>query len=190
MKEFDINRLKTSLIYAKRMADGKNPATNASTHNDLLENPNVIRFFHFVEEVLEEVIDNHGVVGAKYVRPKEPFPFAELDTYVYRHDKPLSHVIKQMLEPFEDRNIRRPNAAAINKWLRQNDYLDKKTPEGSAKEEWSPTEKGLAAGIYMEKRGLPGEEYISILYNERGQQFLVDHLERSLTDIEAQKQNA
>ena len=47
MKEFDINKIKVAYTYLSRMADGRNPVTNHSVEDEILDNPNVIRCLHY-----------------------------------------------------------------------------------------------------------------------------------------------
>ena len=182
MKEFDLNRLKVASVYIGRMADGRNPASNQPVEDEILNNPNVIRCLHFVREVLEEVSANHGIVGKQYVRKKEPFPVEVLRQFAYRRDKPISHVLKQMEEPVEGRDFRRLNASGVNKQLGAQGYIEKRVLEESGRECWFPTDRGEAEGMYIQKNGDPGREYVTIMYNEKGQRFLVSFVERMLSE--------
>ncbi len=187
MKEFDLNKLKIASIYLSRMADGRNPANNESVQNEVLDNPNVIRCLHFVCEVLEEVRANHGLVGKRYQGEKKDFPLETLDQFLYRHDKPISQVLKQFMEPLEGKRYHNLNAASINKWLRANGYIEKRVIQESNRECWFPLQKGLDVGMYSEERGDPGLQYAVVMFNERGQRFLADHLGQILQDIQDSK---
>ena len=187
MKEFDLNKLKIASIYLSRMADGRNPANNESVQNEVLDNPNVIRCLHFVCDVLEEVRANHGLVGKKYQAVKKEFPLEVLDQYTYRHDKPISQVLKQFQEPLEGQGYRKLNATPINKWLGANGYIEKRLIQESNRECWFPLQKGLDAGMYSEERGDPGFQYAVVMYNEKGQRFLADHMGQILQDIQDSK---
>ena len=176
MKEFDTDKLNVAMVYIKRMADGRNPVLNQQVENDILDNPNVIRCLNFVSEVLEEVWENHGLVGKKYSRSKEDFPLEVLEQFEYRRDKPVSHVLKQFEEPVQERNIRKISASMVNQWLAENGYIEKRMIEESGKESWFPLQKGEDIGLYTEKRGEPGYQYVTIMYSKEAQQFLADHL--------------
>ena len=189
MKEFDINKIKVAYTYLSRMADGRNPVTNQSVEDEILDNPNVIRCLHYVCEILEEVQTNNGLVGKKYSRPKEDFPLGELSKFEYRHDKPISHVLKQFEEPVQERNIRRLNSAAINKWFAANGYIEKRIIKESGRECWFPCQKGIDIGMYTEERGEPGYQYSIIMYSEKAQIFLADHLDKILAEITESKKN-
>ena len=187
MKEFDINKVKVAYTYLSRMADGRNPVTNQSVEDEILDNPNVIRCLHYVCEILEEVQANNGLVGKKYSRMKEDFPLEALRKFEYRHDKPISHVLKQFEEPVEEKNIRRLNSGAINKWLAANGYIEKRIIQESGRECWFPCQKGLDIGMYSEERGEPGYQYSTIMYSEKAQVFLADHLDKIMEGIKESK---
>ena len=182
MKEFDQDRLKVALAYIRRMADGRHPATNQPMENELLDNPNVIRCLHFVSEVLEEVCENHGVVGKKYIRQKLEFPLEALAEFTYRRDKPISHVLKQFEEPVQQENVRKLNSGKINKWLAANGYIEKRIIQESQRECWFPMQKGIDIGMYTEERGDPGFQYVTIMYSKEAQQFLAEHMEQILSE--------
>ena len=183
MKEFDMNRIKVAYTYLSRMADGRNPMTNCQVEDEILDNPNVIRCLHFVCEILDEVQANNGLVGKKYSTPKEDFPLEVLNQYTYRRDKPISHVLKQFEEPVQDRNTRKLNAGAINKWLAASGYIEKQVIKESGRECWFPTTKGKEIGMYTEERGETGFQYVTVMYSEQAQRFLVDHLGEILEEI-------
>ena len=142
----------------------------------------MIRCLNFVSEVLEEVLANHGLVGKKYSRPKEDFPLEALEQFEYRRDKPVSHVLKQFEEPVQERNIRKLSAATVNQWLASNGYIEKRVIEESGRECWFPLQKGEDIGLYTEKRGEPGFQYVTIMYSKEAQQFLADHIEQIIEE--------
>ncbi len=187
MKEFDLQRIKTASIYLERMADGRNPATNQQVKDEILDNPNVIRCLHFVCEILREVELNGGVVGKKRSKARMPFPLEALDQFVYRNDKPITHILKQFAEPVDGKNVRKLNTSRINKWLEANGYIEKRIMEESKRECWFPLEKGEKIGMYSEERGNQGYQYAVIMYSEKAQYFLVEHMKQILEETEGEK---
>lgn len=169
-----------------RMAEGRNPATNQPTDNELLNNPNVIRCLYFVGEILNEVIANKGIVGRRAGGKRAEFPVEVLKQFEYRHDKPVSHVLKQFQEPVSGEKVRRLNPGAVNKWLCANGYIEKRFIEESQRECWFPLQKGLDVGMYTEERGEPGSQYVTIMYSEQAQQFLADHMPEILNDYRSE----
>ncbi|MBQ9063409.1 MAG: hypothetical protein IJ121_11405 [Eubacterium sp.] len=183
MREFDVKKLDTAMVYISRMADGRNPVNNEETNDEIINNPNVIRCLHFVLDVLRETRENDGVIGRKISQQKEPFPIEIIDQFVYREDQSISHLLNQFAEPAKDRNIRKPSAVAVNKWLGANGYLEKRMIRPGGKENWVPTSKGEASGLYAREGGMPGNEYVTVMYSQKGQMFLADHFEQILQEI-------
>ena len=77
MESIDLNRLKTAITYAERIADGKNPVTNApAREEDVINNPNVIRCMFFIRDVLRQVVSAGGIgriflsAGSGDLRPR------------------------------------------------------------------------------------------------------------------------
>ncbi len=69
MENIDLNRLKIAITYAERIADGKNPVTNApAREEDVINNPNVIRCMFFIRDVLQQVYNNDGKIGGRQQR--------------------------------------------------------------------------------------------------------------------------
>ena len=182
MKEFDLDKVKVAAVYTARMAEGRNPATNQPINSELLNNPNVIRCLYFIGDILNEVIANKGIVGRRAGGKRAEFPLEVLKQFEYRHDKPISHVLKQFQEPVTGRNVKRLNPGAVNKWLCANGYIGKQIIEESQRECWFPLEKGIEVGMYTEERGEPGSQYVTIMYSKKAQQFLADHMEQILND--------
>ena len=186
MKKFDQEKLEMAAVYVKRMADGKEPASNCQIENELLDDPNVIRCLHFVGEVLDEVIANRGVVGKGSAEKKRHFPVEVLEQFVYRRDQSITYVLKQFAEPVQDENVRSINPAAVNKWLCENGYIEKRMIEESHRECWFPLQKGLDVGMYAAERGFPGNQYVTIMYSEMAQRFLAENMEEILKSINAE----
>ena len=179
MKEFDETRLNAAITYIGRMADGNNPTNNRPANSELLDNPNVIRCLHFVKEVLEEVRNNNGRAGSYKKPSKKPFPFEVLKAFAYREDKSIMHLIRQFAEPVAEDDVRLPNAAAVNKWLGANGYLERRMAPQNGKEYWVPSEKGKQIGLYEREGNAPdGRFYITVMYNENAQRFMADHMEQ------------
>ena len=186
MKEFEEKRLDAAITYISRMADGNNPTNNRPAQSDILDNPNVIRCLHFVKEVLEEVRLNNGKVGAGRKSVRKPFPFDVLKAFQYREDKSIMHLLRQFAEPVEDKEGKLPGAAAINKWLGANGYLERRVAPQNGKEYWVPSEKGKQLGLYEREGTSPdGRFYISVIYNAEAQIFMAENMELIAGNIES-----
>ena len=77
MEEIDLKKLDISIEYIKRMAEGKNPINNEPLEDDsILNNPNVIRCFYFIEDVLKQVAYYSDTIREQMV--KEQMLFGEM----------------------------------------------------------------------------------------------------------------
>ena len=105
MKEYDMEKLELAIEYISRMADGKDPLTDQVINNEILENPKIIRCFHFTREVLQEVMTNHGVIGKRQAMRKVDFPLDVLKQFEYHQDQSIMYVLRQFAEPVENTNV-------------------------------------------------------------------------------------
>ena len=182
MTIIDMAKLDTAISYIKRMAEGNHPVTNRPAEDDsVINNPNVIRCMYFIQEVLEQVKSNNGVIVTKKKKGRLPFPFEVLKEYRYEKDKSISHIISQIGELVDNPEVKMISYKPITDWLKSADYLGEKIDMLSGKKSTIPTAKGEQLGIYMEERiSMRGDSYQVVMYNKRAQEFLVENLEAIL----------
>ena len=182
MTIIDMAKLDTAISYIKRMAEGNHPVTNRPAEDDsVINNPNVIRCMYFIQEVLEQVKSNNGVIVTKKKKGRLPFPFEVLKEYRYEKDKSISHIISQIGELVDNPEVKMISYKPITDWLKSADYLGEKIDMLSGKKTTIPTTKGEQLGIYMEERiSMRGDSYQVVMYNKRAQEFLVENLEAIL----------
>ena len=182
MTIIDMAKLDTAISYIKRMAEGNHPVTNRPAEDDsVINNPNVIRRMYFIQEVLEQVKSNNGVIVTKKKKGRLPFPFEVLKEYRYEKDKSISHIISQIGELVDNSEVKMISYKPITDWLKSADYLGEKIDMLSGKKTTIPTTKGEQLGIYMEERiSMRGDSYQVVMYNKRAQEFLVENLEAIL----------
>ena len=183
MSQFDKNRLEIALAYVNRMAEGNNPVNNNPVReDDVLNNPNIIRCMFFIRDVLEAVKENDGYVSEKSNKIKKslknPFPLALLDQFQYREDNSISMIVKQINESVKEENIKKITAQMITSWLRDEKYIE--DLEKSWGKSTVPTAKGESAGIYSQIREYNGREYVKVIYNEKAQNMIINHLKEVL----------
>ncbi len=180
MKSVDVKKLEVAIEYVQRMSDGYNPVNNVQVENDsVLNNPNVIRCMFFIKDILEEVRRNNGLIGGgKEKAKKEPFPFEILKEFQYEQDKSISHFLRQIHLPVEDKNIKKITIPTITTWLKSSDYLTEDYCQEVGKITTVPTEKGRQLGIYTElRKSFSNNPYIIVIYNRNAQEFIVKNLE-------------
>ena len=179
--DIDLKKLDTAILYVQRIADGNNPVNNMPAEEDsILNNPNVIRCMYFVKEVLEGVKRNDGIVGRKPKnKEKEEFPLDSLKTFVYLEDKPITKVVEQLNAGIDKTKFRKIGYRVIQDWLKMNGYLEERLIEKYGKIFNVPSPKGEQIGIRCEERvSMRGAEYMTTLYGEIAQEFIVKNLER------------
>lgn len=182
MKQFDRAKLEVAIKYVERIADGCNPVNNVPLENDsVLNNPNIIRCMYFIKEVLEEVQINGGTVGGKQGKKSEsmlPFPIEILDSFTYREDKSITHVLSQIYEPIAEMNVKKVSVTKVTTALKEEGYLlDEPSPE-TGKTRKVPSERGKELGIYMIEREFNGRAYQSVVYNREAQEYVVSLIRR------------
>jgi hypothetical protein len=184
MEKYDMNKLETALVYVRRIADGKDPTNNRPMDSDtILNNPNVIRCMFFVKEVLEKVKENGGVIGNNERKErKKDFPFEILSQFAYREDKGISKLIDQIYEPVAGQGIKKISGQRINAWMLSSGYLMEIYSAEFQKNIKVPTDKGEILGLRAERITYQptGQNYISIFYNKKAQEFLISNMEQIL----------
>ena len=178
MSAIDITKLEVAIKYIERMAEGSNPVNNQPLEDDaVLNNPNVVRCLYFVTDVLKAVRANDGVIGRKRKKEQEPFPFEILSEFRYRSDTSISHLMQQINEPIEDKDIKKISYNSVTKGLKLLGYLEEKYNDELKKNITMPTPRGEAIGLYCEKRTpTNGRTYFIVMYNEQAQYFIVNNL--------------
>jgi len=108
---------------------------------------------------------------------KEPFPFEILEQFKYQEDKTISHLLDQIHAPAEGLEIKKVSPQTITGWLKSAGYLTVEFCDEVRQESTVPTEKGRALGIYSEVRTYGARRYVTVIYNQKAQEFLVKNFE-------------
>ena len=180
MKNYDLNRLKTAIAYAERMADGKNPVSNTpAAEEDIINNPNVIRCMFFIRDVLQQVYDNGGVVGGRPPREakpeRKPFPLEVLAKFSYRRDQGISNFVQQINEPLDQTVYAPLSRKVVSDWLEAQVYLIRE-PDEQGRRISRLTEKGKESGIYLQDRTYNDRTYTAIIYGKAMQEYIISQI--------------
>ena len=179
----DFERLRKSIVYVSRMAEGKNPVNNTLIETEsILNNPNIIRCMFFIKDVLEEVYRNGGITANKNIYKTEPFSYSVLNNFTYIEDKTITKLFKQINEPIENTNMSKVKYTPVIKWLKSNGYISVEEVDGFNKKCSIVTEKGRNIGMYNEIRTSENTEYIAVMYGKEAQIFLVENLEKIINE--------
>ena len=189
MGEFDQKKVKLAKIYIDRMSNGNNPVTNMpEPPESILFDSNVKNCLLYVKEVLEDVSQNHGLIGKKYRPPKSDFPLELLEKYQYVQNQSMSGILSQIKNMEPEKNFRLPAVAEINKVLEKKGLIQKGSYLEFGIEGWQPTETGKEKGIYAEIReNERGFSHPVLMYNREGQEFIIRNFEKILKICAARK---
>lgn len=177
MDKIDLQKLDVSIEYIRRMAEGKNPMNNEVLADEsILNNPNVIRCFHYVEGILKMVREREGKNA-----PKKNFPLDHLKKYEYKKDLSISHFANQLNEGLDENTYNKIKYNMITSWLKSSGYLEIIGENRTNKKQTVPTLKGRELGIYLEERDIKqGKKYLVVMYNRKAQKFILDNMETVL----------
>jgi len=179
-----VELLRRAKMYLDRLAVGVDPITAVEIPDDtVLNNVRISRCFYFVSGVLQEVIDNGGVVRRVAAKgaPRQSLPFfAITDEELKRVELSAEPIqIKKFCDRINDAvelgNMRSLNVTAFGKWLVEKGLLTTETIDGVKHKRATP--EGEALGIVTEWRSFNDREYYATTYNIEAQRFLLDHLD-------------
>ena len=176
----DLTKLDIAIKYIERMAEGKNPVTNQDIIEETIVNdPNVIRCLFFIQDTLQKVQENGGVITSSTRAKKEEFPFETLKDFKFRKDNSITHIMQQINEPIEGKNVKKLSYTCVTKWLKLSGYLTEEQDKELNKLVTVPTEKGRELGIYTERREQAGRPaYVVVMYNEEAQYFIAKNMQK------------
>lgn len=173
----ELELMQRAKLYMDKLAQGIDPISGDEVSEDsALNNVRLARCFFYVSGVLQQLIDNGGVVGSK--PKKTEFTMnAQQAAQLRAADQPLriTEFADMVLAAVGREKMKRPNTKAITDWLIAKGFLT--TQLGTdGKTHRIPTEKGIRLGIYTESRQGQYGEYQAVYYAPSAQVFLLDHL--------------
>lgn len=164
-----------------KLAKGIDPLTGREVpEGEIINHVRISRCLSYVSDVLRQVIENGGVIGAP---PKKgelaPYalPVEKRSRYAFG-EWPLSvSQIAQRLNELVDLNsMQRLKTTSITKFLQQSGLLfDEEGPGGSKNKR--PTEAGWKLGISTTQRSGQNGDYTAVVYDRQAQQFILDNLD-------------
>ena len=167
--------------YLDKLAKGVDPLTGREVpENDIINNVRISRCLFYVSDVLRQVIENGGVIGAP---PKKgelsPYalPYEERSRYTFDEwPRGASQIAQRLNERVDLSTMQKLKTTSITRFLLQSGLLfEEEGPSG--KKNKRPTEAGWKLGISTQQRtGLNGD-YIAVVYDRQAQQFILDNLD-------------
>lgn len=175
MTELEI--LQRAKMYMDKLAHGVDPITDREMEDDaVLNNVRLTRCFFYVSGILDQVIANGGVVGAK--QKKNPFFItSEQLAKVQLSEEPVrvTQLVERITEATNDPLMSKFRTTVITDWLVKKGFLEKQVnPEGKTSR--VPTYNGMMLGLSMQTQQGQYGEYQAVLYNIHAQRFVLDNL--------------
>ena len=182
--QYDLKKLKTSIIYIDRLCQGHHPRYNTVFEcENIINNPDVIRCMFFIKEILKNVEENNGYIEKKETSKKEEFPFPILKEYKYKEDLFITKFIEELnnLALKSNPNIQKIKYTKVLTWLKNNKYLEIKHVKECNQESTVVTKLGQQVGIYNQvKNRNDKRKYLVVLYNKDAQEFIINNMENIL----------
>ena len=176
MTELEV--MQRAKMYMDKLAQGIDPITgNEIPEDSVLNQVRLARCFFYVSGVLQQVIDNGGIVGSKS-KKREFVLTPQLLSRLAPAEHPLriSEFVGMLAAATDDPNTKRPSTTAMTDWLLSKGFMEK-VPNAEGKQQRVPTEAGRRIGMYTETRQGQYGEYTAVYYSTEAQRFLLDHLE-------------
>lgn len=166
--------------YMDALANGIDPITGQELPEDtVLNQPQMIRCFFYVSDILRQVLENGGQVERKREGKKIPFSLPmEMRKNVPFSSTPLPiSKFTDLLNGMVDLNaMKKLKTTTVTGWMVEKGFLRiLETPDGRHSKR--PTPQGEQIGLSMDQRQGAAGLYIVVLYNEAAQHFIVDNLD-------------
>lgn len=177
----DLEIMQHAKDYLDKLAKGIDPLTGREVpQDDVINKVRISRCLNYVSDVLRQVIENGGVIGAP---PKKgelaPYalPFDARGRYAFG-DWPLSaSQIAQRLNELVDLSaMQKLKTTSITIFLLQSGLLFEEEGPGGSKNK-RPTEAGWKLGISTQQRSGQNGDYTAVVYDRQAQQFILDNLD-------------
>ena len=153
--------------YLDKLAKGINPLTEQEVpKNDVINNVRISRCLFYVSDVLRQVIENGGMIGAP-AKKSAPAPydlsFEERSHYAFG-EWPLtvSQIVQRLNDLVDLETMQKLKTTSITKFLLQFGLLfEEERPDG--KKNKRPTEAGWKLGISTQQRTGQNGDYTAVV---------------------------
>ena len=176
----ELEKIVFAKSYIEKLANGVNPLTDQVVSDmDVINNVRISRCLFYVSDLLRQILDNDGISHKKSRIPKKPFYLGHEARKGFRYSKmpiPVSEITRRINELISDEDMTKLNYKHILNWLFEIGALHF-VSDDEGKMTRQPISTGLHLGIHIEKRLGARGTYHVIVYDEIGQQFILDHLD-------------
>lgn len=175
--------------YIDKLANGIDPLTDEIIKDDsVINNVRISRCLFYVSNVLQDVINNGGVVGRTVKAQKKAFSITDeqCSKILITQDPVGVSIISKRIGEVLDENVKTLPAVHIANWLVDNGYLVENIYSGCKKKVVTP--KGEQLGILtidaVNPQGVP---YKKNIYDANAQKFIISNLNKIAADIAAKQ---
>lgn len=176
----EIEKIAYAKSYIDKLANGINPLTGeVASDTDVINNIRISRCLFYVSDLLRQMVENGGVSQKKSKLSKKPFYLEHEERKRFRLSKepiPVSEITRRINELIPSEDMIKLNYKHILNWLFEIGALHF-VSDNDGKMIRQPTSTGAHLGIYTEERMGARGAYCVIVYDEMGQQFILDHLD-------------
>lgn len=184
----ELETLERARMYIEKLANGINPLDDTVIPDeDVVNNVRLSRCFFYVANVLQQVINNGGVIPQK--KPKKlsfALPLETRADFDFSSTPiPISEISRRLNILIDTKSMSRLSYRAIRDWLISVGLLEEATDENK-KFAVRPTTQGEALDILLEHRISEKGPYVVVLYALEAQHFILDNLD-AIIDFEHSK---
>lgn len=181
----ELEKMQRAKMYLDKLAEGIDPITDTTVPMDsLLNNVRLSRCFYYVSDILRQVIENGGQIGAKPTsrRDRGALPFALTEVQIKQVELsdtpiPISVFADKINAVIDTEQMKKLSAIKVTQWLLKEGYLVE-VESSSGHQTKTLTEKSAGIGITnFQKTSTYGQTYFVNLYSRKAQQFILDNLE-------------
>lgn len=163
---------------AQKLAGGVNPLNGEQMADDtVLNNPKMIRFFYYIQEILELTLAGRLQPGAESVAEFVITPGEKEKVRLSQGKIGVNEFAKCVNKVIDPNRSRKLTGLEINRRLKKMGILAERVLE-DGKKRTALNEQSGEYGIECEKRTFNGNDYDMILFNDTGKKYLLDNLEK------------
>ena len=183
----ELETMQYAKSYVDKLANGIDPLTDEVIKDDsVINNVRISRCLFYVSNVLQNVIDNGGVVCRTTKSQKIAFSITneQCSKILVSQDPVGVSIISKRIGAVLDGNVKTLPAVHIANWLVDNGYLTENIYSGSKNKVATP--KGEELGILtIDAVNLQGMPYKKNVYDANAQKFIISNLNQIAADIAA-----
>lgn len=173
-------QLNNAILLTRALALGANPFTGEVQREDsVLNNPEVIRTMFFIKDTLEQVAKK----GLRVSEPKSSnlspeFPPEIKEKFKWKRNTSVLHFLDDCYFYTDRENLKKVSSTHVLSWLTKGEFIVPSHDEeyGNFKRVTEKGEKLGLSNIKVEK-GYRGAKYITLIFNEKAQKYLVNNMD-------------